>query len=268
MNSKEIKLFWWRGQNFTNFGDEMNPFIVEMLTSKKIVKALDFNVDLFAVGSVLHRTQFKNLNLLKTLKKEKIYVWGSGTLEPIDLKYKHKIDVQLVRGPLTAALFKCDKEMIYGDPGLLCSERWNVSVQKKYKWGLIVHHEQYQKEWVKKLKNKESVLFIDITNDNLKEIMVQINQCEFIASSSLHGLIVADSYEIPNYWLWDDNLHRGGDWKFLDYFLSVGRSLKNKTNPNDLNVLDDIYLDQDFSYFKSIASIKSNIISSFPEELK
>jgi pyruvyltransferase len=42
-----------------------------------------------------------------------------------------------------------------------------------------------------------------------------------ILSSSLHGLICADAYGIPNAWIWLSEKLRGGDFKFRDYRLSI-----------------------------------------------
>ena len=268
MKTKEIKLFWWRGGDFINFGDEMNPHIVNYVTGKKIIKSEAYNSELFAIGSVLHRTQENKSRILKKITSEKFFVWGTGTLEPINLKAENILDVSLLRGPLTASLFKNSSKVInYGDPGLLSSEVWKVNNNKSYKWGLIVHHSQYHKDWIKKFINQGNILFIDIKDPDLKNIMFKINQCNFIASSSLHGLIVADSYNIPNFWLWDENLHRGAEWKFMDYFLSVKRDLYTKYNPNLLNSLDDINLEEDFQYLKDIEKVKRIIFDSFPKEL-
>jgi pyruvyltransferase len=52
--------------------------------------------------------------------------------------------------------------------------------------------------------------------------------CERIVSSSLHGLVIADAYGIPNAWLNSDggaggSRPGGGEFKFYDYFASVNK---------------------------------------------
>lgn len=72
------------------------------------------------------------------------------------------------------------------------------------------------------------------------DVIDEINQCQFILSSSLHGLIIADSYGIPNKWIEFSNKVTGNGFKFRDYFSSVGRidnepvQIKETTRLTDL----------------------------------
>jgi pyruvyltransferase len=56
-----------------------------------------------------------------------------------------------------------------------------------------------------------------------QEFVDQLCRCRVIASSSLHGLIAADAYDIPFVWISLSKRLVGGDFKFRDYFLSTGR---------------------------------------------
>jgi len=51
-----------------------------------------------------------------------------------------------------------------------------------------------------------------------------INTCRYVASSSLHGLIVANAYGIPAVWTTFADTLAGDDTKFFDYYESVGNS--------------------------------------------
>ena len=50
-------------------------------------------------------------------------------------------------------------------------------------------------------------------------------EVENVISSSLHGLIIADAYGIPNARVNISNKLIGGDFKFKDYCMSVGREI-------------------------------------------
>ena len=60
--------------------------------------------------------------------------------------------------------------------------------------------------------------------DHWKTVINNICSCKCIISSSLHGLICSDAYNVPNVWLDEYKLDEG-TFKFEDYFLSQNRNI-------------------------------------------
>ncbi|HCI5723053.1 TPA: hypothetical protein NPO34_005233, partial [Klebsiella variicola subsp. variicola] len=52
-------------------------------------------------------------------------------------------------------------------------------------------------------------------------VVDEIISCEYILSTSLHGVIVAQAYDIPTLWIKHNDINTDGI-KFYDYFDSVG----------------------------------------------
>ena len=65
-----------------------------------------------------------------------------------------------------------------------------------------------------------------------EKVVDYIYSCDIILSSSLHGIIIADAYNIPNIWLDEFPLNEG-HFKFKDYFLSQNRKYEYIKNIND-----------------------------------
>jgi len=73
---------------------------------------------------------------------------------------------------------------------------------KKYKLGIIPHHSHIKSYILNKFKDNDDILIIDFTKYNdWKDIIKNIEECEFIVSESLHGLIISEAYRIPNIWI-------------------------------------------------------------------
>ena len=148
------------------------------------------------------------------------YILGSGRLfEDRELNLDSHATVLALRGPLTARAWPHD--VAIGDPGLLASELVG-SQSPEYDLGIVPHwsdktlaaNPQYYGSWSTKVMS---------TADNPLDVIRQIGRCKKIVSSSLHGLIVADSFGIPRTFEYTPRFDlEGGLFKFHDYSASIG----------------------------------------------
>jgi pyruvyltransferase len=208
-----------------NWGDLIPFEILSFFSKSKKLKEDDvFNVKypnknykIYSTGSVMLFTKPHSI------------VWGTGCIEPNSIgQVPGKI--YAVRGPLTRQqLIKKDIfcPEVYGDPALLYPQIYNPKIKKRYEYGIIPHYIEYftphHNEIVKRIEDL-GIKIIDICSGN-REFINQLLEVEKVVSSSLHGLIVADAYNIPNSKVNISNRLFGGQFKFNDYYLSTERSI-------------------------------------------
>ena len=196
-----------------NFGDLITPYFLNKFCDKNTFE-FDFSdkkPKIISCGSIMR------------LCDKYTIVWGSG-IRNIDQNIKKGV-IKSVRGPLTQKRLSeigCYCPPIYGDPGLLLPLYYNPVIEKKYKLGIIPHHIDY--DVVSKMHNGlKDIKVIKLINKDIELVINDILSCKKTISSSLHGLIVSDAYNIPNKWVKFSNKVYGDDTKFYDYFKSVKR---------------------------------------------
>ncbi len=224
---------YWSNNKETrnNWGDAVNPYLIEKLSGKTVLhvneiftikKQMVYSV----IGSILDHVHYSNL-----------IVWGSGFKSP---KSKIKVQPELiksVRGPYTRKLLldsgiECPD--VYGDPGLLISHLYKPKQNKIYKLGFIPHYIDMNTDIIKSASLNKDINIIDIKS-GIHDVVNEVLKCEVIASSSLHGLIIADSYLIPNIWIKLSNNIAGGNFKYLDYYASLGIKNINSIDIESMN---------------------------------
>lgn len=234
-----IAAYWFRSKNpavINNWGDAINPTLIKFLSGEEPNHINDLDnypgPVYYVVGSILDRA------------KDNSVVWGSGFLtEESTITSNPKI--LAVRGPLTRKRLidqgkNCPE--IYGDPALLFSKFYSPKeTGKKYKIGIIPHYVDKDNSFFETIKDRQDVLIIDITQDKFKFID-EINSCETIFSSSLHGIIASDAYGVPAFWIEFSDKVIGAGFKFKDYFLSVNRPLIDPIRITDQTKLEDLSL--------------------------
>ena len=161
------------------------------------------------------------------LTNKNTIIWGAGVIDNKASLPDKPLKVLAVRGPLSREYLlrkgvECPE--IYGDPAMLMKYIYKPKqTQNKYKLGIIPHYDDYDNPLLDTFKKHSDILFIKMEGYNKwTDVIDQIVNCEYIISSSLHGLIMAETYDIPNLWIEISGKLLGGHFKFHDFFQSIG----------------------------------------------
>jgi autotransporter strand-loop-strand O-heptosyltransferase len=226
-----------------NWGDILSQYLLEHYSGKKLNKN-----DVFYFDDAAHMLD-KNGKIVGIGSSMKYvrpddYVWGTGCIDEHHVGNKPK-KVYSVRGPLTRDILLkrgWNVPEVYGDPALLFPQIYNPTIDKKYKIGLIPHCvDFYSLDGLKAINHMEDmgIKIINVTA-GINEFIDQLKECELIISSSLHGLIAADAYGIPNYRVKLSTLIHGGDFKYKDHYASVKREHYEPLQLTDTTTLEEI----------------------------
>jgi len=239
LNKDYIFVHWDKKKK--NFGDIITPFLISKITNKKIIRVARpkylTEKHYFVIGSILDRAT--NFSI----------IWGSGFIDKNNYLNSAPLKVAAVRGPKTRELLLqhgIDCPEIYGDPALLLPRIYNPVLKcKKYKLGIVPHYVDRDNIILKEIAKNKNVKIIHIQNKNPLIVISEILACEKIASSSLHGIIVADAYRIPSLWIKLSDEIAGNGFKFLDYFASVKRTDKDPFIMEKFSKLEDLLVQFD-----------------------
>lgn len=260
-----VKVFWWKmaDSQYGNFGDEITSKIITAIFNRKVEWSLPNSCDMIGAGSILAETY-------KHKGENKPYVWSSGFIEASDLRLQAD-DFKFVAVRGTTTLSRIDNissdKIVLGDIGLLASYLVKPDQQKKYKLGVLPHYHDKNLDIINSMSKMEGVVIIDATWPCI-EVVKTIAQCESVLSSSLHGLIVADSVGTPNKHFPISDKVEGGTYKFLDYYSAFKDHKYSNITAKDITGMDaeairDLIKSQ-YNYPSDLVSIKKALIKAFP----
>ena len=214
LSPKERPALWWMESPYPgNFGDILNPYVVEKLSGVP-PRYVRRGAGILAIGSVIK------------FATDGTVVWGAGTPRMTD-RLSANADYRAVRGPLTRQLViesggSCPE--VYGDPAWFLPVLYRPKLaDRRFKLGLVLH---YANEG--EVEAGTDVRLISVKRagyEGIEQFIDELCSCERILTTSLHGLIVAHAYGIPARWCHvpdSANPLPGDGTKFHDYMLSVG----------------------------------------------
>lgn len=218
-----VDLFYWRPRDGRqNFGDHLSNALVTKLAASRN-RFLDEIVPkprrLLAVGSILHYAATGDV------------IWGTGFngSVPVERHSFQTLDVRAVRGPKTAAFLEqrgITVPAVFGDPALLTrrllGERFPTP-DVKAPVAIVPNFQDLAlvSDW----ENVVSPML------PWPKVIRAIVGSELVISTSLHGLVIADSFGIPCVYLRlseHENL-----FKYEDYVLGSGRDALKVTTSRE-----------------------------------
>ena len=259
-----INVFWWssvefEGKSQENFGDILSKYLVEKISGQKVIWK---NPNKKNWNPFQKKIITTTGSILKHVSKSCV-VWGSGIISRDDKV--EPAEFLALRGPETYIHLKAmgyKPNAIFGDPAIVLPNLYVPNVEKEYEIGIIPHYVDFEKI-NEQYQNNNNIKVIDLLNDDIEAVIDEINQCKSIISSSLHGVIVSHTYEIPAVWVKYSDKLSGDDVKFVDYFKSVNlkpykpNSIESKLEMKELN-----------NVFKSFPSLpEKGIIKELSQKL-
>ena len=209
LGSNKVNAFW--SIKTLNFGDLLTP---RLLQAYGFVPSLASPrwADVVAVGSLLQVIPESYTG----------FIVGSGLMLDTPKKIPYA-KILALRGAMTRDRIGASQDIILGDPGLLASELLIVREPKDYVLGIVPHYKDKVASSVQSIFQRypDDVLIIDVQR-NPMDVIIDIDRCSYIMSSSLHGLVTADSLGIPNAWIVLFDKVIGNGFKFYDYASAFG----------------------------------------------
>lgn len=216
-----VPVLYWDSK--PNFGDLIGPYLISKITGKPVLNIINSQYSgIMAVGSIINLLDRKNM-----------VVWGSGLIDRLTDKQmedfkKYNPEILSVRGRETAkhlieAGINVPEQRVYGDPALILPLFYKPPISSSKKIGICPHY-THKLHFLKNIDAKDNLKIIDVQKD-METVVSEISSSAVCVATSLHGLIIAQAYNVP--WVWleviNDNLI-GNDFKFKDFFSTIDES--------------------------------------------
>lgn len=259
------KLYYWNDED--NFGDALNINIFEKLLNQPANNHSAKKCNIIMIGSILdHFLTKSRLKMCFFRWLPEVKVFGSGIIKNNNKKYFfRRMKIFGVRGYKTLELVKSCKNITFndniyiGDLALITPILFDINTDKKYDLGIIPHFQDKGSPLLSNIKVKNSII-IDVQDEPLY-VVNEIAKCRHIISSSLHGLIIADTLNIPNIRM-NLNDSGGGNFKFDDYYTAF-----DIYEHTVINLKEQEFTDENVSFINENYKIKPEQVIKIRNDL-
>ncbi len=208
-----------RAMDYLNLGDALSPVIVALCCGLPIerVPARSGRPRLAAAGTIGHG-----------MERGVVWFWGSGSSNvrnpgaPAEQRvpYRPPANTEMIlcatRGPISHALLRGGppaSDAVYGDPIWLLRRFYRPAVEKRRELGVILHLSELADRATEAHPLPSHLRYLipgdlshavalintvtSISSEAMRRRIDDILACKRIVSTSLHGMVLAESYRIP-----------------------------------------------------------------------
>lgn len=213
------------GRPLLNFGDELSRQVVSEVAGLPVRWRLAVEADLVSIGSIFE---------LAARNPGRAAIWGTGLRgEPAAGAAAGLLanvgPVLAVRGPKTRDALGLSPDLPLGDPGLLAFRHVERALHPR---GMVVipHFTQWnQARGRHQIAGAARAGFAVVDpSQSPGRVLARIARASFVASASLHGVIVAHALGVPAQLVRDAG-SKEPTWKYQDYAASLGLELDFST---------------------------------------
>jgi len=232
-----------------NLGDGIVYYgLIEKLCETNNIDYIDLRTNCEKKNYILIGSALRNCDK-NTIVCGSGFICKNADLGCLDWSFKNKVysipeKILFVRGKKTREKLinmgvDCPEK--YGDMGVILPLVYkNNIVKKTIKVGILPHY--VDKNKIDDLKNylDENNITFKVLNimsaHNAKELIDDVCSCEYLITSTLHGIILGISYNIKSIWLKFSNNVTGSNFKYYDFFSSLNIDYDSvKIDKNILN---------------------------------
>ena len=211
---RPVRMSWaGAGDRNANFGDQIAPHIIERLYGVRTKHVGMAQADLISTGSLLDWAE-------RDVRDRAPAVWGSGFLADGGEWRGRTLRPVAVRGRLSAKRISPanPQRLALGDPGILMARAFpELAAVQTSTISVVPHFTDYQRLSEESAGLHEDLGIIDVLAP-FESVVQAIAGSRAVLSSSLHGLVIAESYGVPNFWIHPGAGVEGGRYKFDDYY--------------------------------------------------
>lgn len=249
---KHLQMYWFHG--CPNGGDYFGKWLLEKMG---FIVHFSKKPEILVSGS--------SLGIINSFDSNP-KIWGPGFHNYEDKIYINNLNnIYAVRGKLSFKKLNVTKKIALGDPGLLLSHFFKSRAKKDYDICIISHFIDYG---IFKKRYGDKFNVINMGSNNIEKIANSISRCNFIFSSSLHGIIFSHSLGVPAIHLENKELVSKRNFKFKDYYSVLDIPyIKEDLKIVNFNTIIKNYSKDRFKYLpnkKLIKRIQKDLLLSFP----
>lgn len=241
-----------------NLGDSLGPVIYNWMLQRKglsVDQAARKTFHLFTCGSLI------GVGIFDTV------IWGSGIhivdniKSLLSMKGIREYDIRAVRGPVTERiLLDCGYQCpdIYGDPAILMPFIYQPeNSDKKQDVSLVLHY--YLKN--QNTLGRDDCHLLNIATADYRAFINEICESRKVISSSLHGIILAETYGVPAVFLNTGGYVDKALLKYYDWYYSTGRY-----NVKIARTVEEA-LEMEPMPIPNLSAMQSQLMEAFPYDL-